>query len=255
MFTSISNIQFTRIIRKTLSKPFTFKRIDHGLIIRLSEKERYDIDGERFVALRGEAVFIPKGYEYTTSPMGDSKNEYINISFNADGCPDHLMRFKVDDLQSVIMLHADMMRRSVFDVEKSRLAVLSSFYKILSMLSPIEERGYLGQRKQSLIRPAIEYLEENIFSPELKLNDLHTMCGISAVYFRRLFALHTGVAPKEYVSTKRLERARSIIWDSPRTAIKDVAAAVGYTDPLYFSRIYKKRYSLSPSNDFPPKTD
>ena len=255
MFTSISNVCFTRIVRKTLNGPYTYKRFDNAVIIRMNDKEKYEIEGERFVALRGEAIFLPKGCKYTTSPMGGSQNEYLNISFTADGCPDKPMRFRVDDLQTVISLHSDMVRQSVFDGYRSRLVSLSHFYKILSLLSPLDGDGYLDQRKLSLIKPAIKHLEEHIFSPELKLEELHKLCGISSVYLRQLFARQTGMSPREYVSAKRMAKAREMIWESPARAIKDVAAAVGYTDPLYFSRIYKKHYSLPPSLDFPPNGD
>ena len=255
MLTDIKNVKINRIVRNTLTKPYTYSRLDNILIIRISPKERYEIGDERFVALRGEAIFIPSGFRYTTSPIGETENEYANINFDADGCPDRVMRFKIDDLQTALSLHADMQRRNVFGGEKNRFVLLSHFYKILSLLSPIDKGDYLDQRKLSIIRPAIEHLEEYIFSPELRLESLHGMCGISAVYFRHLFARHTGMSPKEYVSVKRLEKAREMIWESNSVAIKDVALAVGFTDPLYFSRIYKKHYSLPPSLDIAPKSE
>ena len=53
--------------------------------------------------------------------------------------------------------------------------------------------------------------------------------------------------PQKYVMAKRLDRARELFEHELHPRVKDVAAAVGYSDPYYFSRLYKKQFGYAPS--------
>jgi AraC-like DNA-binding protein len=57
------------------------------------------------------------------------------------------------------------------------------------------------------------------------------------------------VTPQEYILSKRLFHARSIIAGGDFDTVAEVAFSVGFTDPLYFSKAYKKAYGISPSRD------
>ena len=56
------------------------------------------------------------------------------------------------------------------------------------------------------------------------------------------------MSPKEYVLSKRISHAKSIIESGDFDTVKKVAAMVGYNDPLYFSKAFKKIYGFSPSD-------
>ena len=216
------------------------------LIVRLNKRIKYTVGGEEFDSVRGDAVFIPKGASYTTHQSGEA-NEFLVVRFLSDDDGEWEI-MHVDDLAEAIAVHTDMSRALVFDDRKSHMRALSHFYKLLSIISEgAAGEQYLPERKLALIRPALDHLEESIFSPELEIGKLSRLCGISEVYFRRIFKSYTGMQPQKYVMTKRLERARGILTDDPSIAITAVAEAVGYSDPLYFSRIYKRCFGIPPS--------
>ena len=54
-----------------------------------------------------------------------------------------------------------------------------------------------------------------------------------------------GVSPQQYLIDLRLRNARDLLI-STDLSISEVARSVGYDDPLYFSRLYRKHYGLSP---------
>lgn len=56
------------------------------------------------------------------------------------------------------------------------------------------------------------------------------------------------MSPKEYVVTQRISHARFIIESGDFDSIAEVAQLVGYNDPLYFSKAFKKLYGISPSS-------
>lgn len=53
--------------------------------------------------------------------------------------------------------------------------------------------------------------------------------------------------PQDYITAKRLFHAKSILDSGDFDSIREIALSVGYSDPLYFSKVFKKRYGVSPS--------
>ena len=54
------------------------------------------------------------------------------------------------------------------------------------------------------------------------------------------------MSPQEYVLNKRITHSKSIIESGDYDSIKELAESVGYSDPLYFSKAFKKAFGLSP---------
>ena len=54
--------------------------------------------------------------------------------------------------------------------------------------------------------------------------------------------MHIGRTPRKYITEKRLEKAKSIIDEGNYLHLYDVAEKTGFSDPLYFSRIFKQYY-------------
>ena len=55
------------------------------------------------------------------------------------------------------------------------------------------------------------------------------------------------MTPQKYIITKRLSYAKAILDSGNFETIAQVAAAAGYTDPLYFSQSFRKKYGFPPS--------
>ena len=86
-----------------------------------------------------------------------------------------------------------------------------------------------------------------IYDCDLKAEILPQLCGISGTYFRKIFQANYSVTPQKYILSKRLAHAKNIIDNGDYDTISEIAASVGYSDPLYFSRAFKKKYGISPS--------
>ena len=118
----------------------------------------------------------------------------------------------------------------------------------MAYISNIENLSYAEKRKFKIIDPAVEYLKSHIFDSSLKINNLHTLCGISDTYFRKIFISKFGLSPQKYIVSRRISQAKSIIDSGDFYTIAEVSESVGYNDPLHFSRAFKKKYGVSPSN-------
>lgn len=71
-------------------------------------------------------------------------------------------------------------------------------------------------------------------------------------YVRKLFKKETGLTPHEYLTSVRMERAGKIILSGVSNryssyTVGQIAEACGYAEPLYFSRVFKKYFGVSPT--------
>ena len=131
--------------------------------------------------------------------------------------------------------------------EAERLNCICLFYSLLTHIAAAESAAYAERKKYRIIAPAVSYLKENLFSSDLKAEELHKLCGISDTYFRRIFLSEFGMTPQKYIITKRLSYGKALLDSGDFETVAQVAAAAGYTDPLYFSQSFRKKYGCAPS--------
>lgn len=113
--------------------------------------------------------------------------------------------------------------------------------------------GYLGVfsekgRLQGVTEEIKRTINENIGNADFCLNEYLKSLTFSENYVKKVFKNQTGCTPKEYLIKQRLNKARVILSGADRLkyTVKEVSYLCGYKDPLYFSRLFKKRFSLSP---------
>lgn len=100
--------------------------------------------------------------------------------------------------------------------------------------------------KADLVRAVQVYLQEKYQQP-YSLVRLAALFGCKAAYLLRLYRRVTGSTPTHDLIRLRIERAKRLLIGHPALEVKQVAAAVGYDDPLYFSRLFKKETGAAPS--------
>ncbi|AZQ65376.1 AraC family transcriptional regulator [Flammeovirga pectinis] len=90
-----------------------------------------------------------------------------------------------------------------------------------------------------------EIIAKNIFE-ELNIEDLAFLCSLSVSSFKRKFQSVFGTSPNKYITSKRLDKAQTLLKTTSRT-ISEIAYDCGFSDVSYFSKSYKKYYNSSPS--------
>ena len=69
----------------------------------------------------------------------------------------------------------------------------------------------------------------------------------SAGYLKKVFKKETGLTPLQYLTDKRLENAANhLATNGNRGSISEIAYQCGFSEPLYFSRLFKRKYGMSP---------
>jgi len=91
-----------------------------------------------------------------------------------------------------------------------------------------------------------DYLDKHIGDESLRIEDIASAVGLSHIVFIEKIKSIVGMVPVEFLRTVRMQRAEELITKSNYT-ISEVAYAVGFNDPKYFSKCFKNATGMSPS--------
>jgi len=101
------------------------------------------------------------------------------------------------------------------------------------------------EQTNGVIIKAKIYIEEN-YSKDISLDDVSRVVDISPYYFSKLFKEETGENFIEYLTNIRIEKAKKLLLNR-EISIKNICVDTGYSDPNYFSRIFKKQVGVTPT--------
>ncbi len=102
-----------------------------------------------------------------------------------------------------------------------------------------------GPAHRDALARAAAYLEHRHRDPALSIPAAARHCGLSHTHFRRLFKLHFGVAPLEYLRNVRNRRATELLIFT-RLGVGEIATEAGFSDIYDFSRSFKQQNGISP---------
>ena len=93
-------------------------------------------------------------------------------------------------------------------------------------------------KQNKLLDEAIEYFNDNFILP-ISIKDYANWQNISCCWFIRSFKNYTGTTPTQYITNIRINKAKNLLLGNSLT-IGEIGDLIGYQNPLYFSRIFKK---------------
>lgn len=102
----------------------------------------------------------------------------------------------------------------------------------------------LADESSPAVRRAIHFLEKNLHK-KLTLHQISREAGYSPTYFTTLFRKETNYAPLSYFSHLKVLKACEFL-DYTRMKVKEISFQLGYSDPYYFTRDFKKKMGMSP---------
>ena len=217
----------------------------HGLVLNDPESVRdYCFSDGRVMRTEGGALFyLPKGSTYTIKTIAPGGCHAINFDADLFDEP-FVMRFR--DTEPLLKSFKCAVKEWRCRSSSGLHGVMRSLYDILYQIQIEREKEYVSGATVSCIQPAVEYLSAHFAENELSVSGLAEMCGISEVYFRRIFSEYYGISPKEYVIRMRLEYAKELLL-SGQLSVGETAELCGYAEPCHFSREFHKRVGCSPA--------
>lgn len=136
---------------------------------------------------------------------------------------------------------------SMEDVQKMEISLENMRNYIEEML--MQAIGFRDRESESqgrkTLNKSLEYIEENYTRENLSLNEIAAAQEVSPNYFSAMFSQEMQMTFVEYVTQKRMEKARCLLRETDMRA-NEIALAVGYRNPHYFSFVFKKTQGCTP---------
>lgn len=123
----------------------------------------------------------------------------------------------------------------------SKMKCISLLYELFSFLMKDAGSTY----KSDIICDAQNIIEHNL-SGQISVADLAEKLGINPSYLTRIFKQKLSKSPKDYILDLKIKRAKELL-KTTDVSVTDIARSIGFDDPLYFSRLFKKRTNLTPT--------
>lgn len=111
---------------------------------------------------------------------------------------------------------------------------------------PLEMRIGEAVNESRLLQRAEAYIDAHL-DARISLEEMAKLCGMSPFRFSRAFKKVHEQTFQDFLLSQRIRKASSLLVN-PSVAVADVAYLVGFQDPSYFARIFKRHTGISPSD-------
>lgn len=192
----------------------------------------------------GQAVAIPPNTVHMNSSAKGFTN--IHLTMDAPAFP-FKTAFRVDDDPEGNMGMAFAQAWHYYRSELKRQEL------ILAALGELIGSFMIVFRDSREFSPAVEHIRSSILhsfsNPGFELDQEIRQMPFNYDYLRKLFQKEMGMTPLKYMVDLRMKKAKSMLaaaW-TREYSVAEVAESCGFSDALYFSRVFKKYYGCSPS--------
>lgn len=212
------------------------------MILVVSGEGVFDFSGKEEAYSAGHLVFGFKGENF--SCRENEKTEYMYIDFEGLRADELLHRFNISQIRrafSGFESIAPMWRESLSRADEKNID-LATESVLLYTFSRIMDSSNL---KNNIVNRMIEIIENNFTDTELSLSAIAEELSYNPKYLSQLFKKKMGVGYNEYLTSVRLKFAINL-FDMGLDSVKNVALLSGFSDPLYFSSVFKKATGLAP---------
>ena len=217
----------------------------HGFVLNDSEVVRdYCFENGYIMRTAGNSLFyLPKGSSYHVKQIQNGGCYAINFDADIFDEPFCVTLRNPDQLCRNFKAAADAWKRK--DSLRVALAMRAVYDSVCNAKKELRKQ-YVPKTQLLIIDAAVDVMNRRFTDNALNISYLASLCGVSEVYFRRLFLNSFGVSPKEYMIQKRIDYAK-ILLKSGDFSVSEIATLCGYTEPCHFSREFTKRVGISPS--------
>ncbi len=242
----ITEVNFAMYVAPHTGKTAHQDRPYHGLVLNDSDSVKdYCFSDGRVMRTEGGCLFyLPKGSSYQIKTYSYGGCYAINFDADIEDEPFSVILRNPERVAHDFKLAASACKSGAdFRYTATMLALYNAVYQAQKEA----HREYLPTNRTGLIEPALRKLNSDFTGNDLTVAQLAELCGMSEVYFRKLFLNSLGVPPKEYMIQKRMEYAKTLLL-SGNFSVAEAAIMCGYAEPCHFSREFKKRFGISPKN-------
>lgn len=232
-------------------------RLDFQLLYVASGKTHfYFEEGKDTVVSAGNMVLYrpkePQKYVY----YGSEQAEVYWVHFTGSNVRNILKSYGITNDMRIIpagtlLEYSRIFKQMILELQQCRagyeelLAMLLRQIFIIINRQLTKERTLKSDYLDTEMELALEYFNTN-YNKDLNIEDYAASRGMSVSWFIRTFKQYTSTTPMQYIVTLRITNAQMLL-ETTNYNVTEIGNFVGYDNPLYFSRIFKKQKGFSPS--------
>jgi len=237
------------------------------LIFVLSGQGKYRIEQKVYAVSEGDLIVINPGVLHqslvsnpenptTEAVVGFTDIQFAGFSANEVPLPEDgaVIHTQGELRQKLFKIFTSMDAENV--VRRTGRYYMLKSYLMQALLLLVREQtepiavttgcSFKSVNKKYVVEQMIEYFEDH-YAEKISLDQIADNTYLSTVYVSKIFKAETGDTPIRYLINIRLEKAKELLENGWEGSIQEVAMEVGYDDAYHFSKLFKKRYGVSPS--------
>lgn len=218
---------------------------NYELVFILDGTGRITIEGKTFPAQKGDLFFFRPGVLHSLSVQKEPYMEFFGVHFTPETKADLSFIPDRTHVASANHLESQFKTLLLYYRQTDPLARWRQNLQTEQLLCSILTQLQAKPSSQDNLEKVLSHIHEDPFR-EISLSALCEIAGLQKSAFARRFRQVTGTTPIQYITGLRLEYARDLLLETD-LPVSVIAERCGFSDPLYFSRCFKKWYMHSPN--------
>ena len=231
-------------------------RLDYQILYIASGKAHFYFHGQEEIVTAGNIVIYRPKEEQRYYYYGVDHTEVYWVHFTGYDVKNILRKYGITDEMHVIRTGTSLEYKKIFlqiiqelklckeDYEELTVHHLYHLLILLHRQLNAKPRGK-AHFLMTEIDQAVKYFHKN-YNKAISIEDYAISQHMSVSWFIRNFKEYTNSTPAQYLLSLRISNAQTLL-ESTNYNVTEIANIVGYDNPLYFSRIFKKQSGVSPS--------
>ena len=232
-------------------------RLDYQIIYVASGKAHFYFNGvEHIISAGNMVIYRPKEEQRYYYYAADHTQVYW-VHFTGGNVKNILRKYGIADHMRVLYTGTSLEYKQLFEQMIHELTLCKDDYEELSvgylqhLLILIHRSINNKPREKTLLLvssmdTAVRYFHEN-YNKQICIEEYAAKQHISVSWFIRNFKEYTDVTPTQYLLSLRISNAQTLL-ETTNYNVTEISEIVGYNNPLYFSRLFKKQVGMSPSD-------
>ncbi|AMK50490.1 helix-turn-helix domain-containing protein [Clostridium beijerinckii] len=242
-------VRVDKFAKNSASAKNTYKTNLSAFIFPIKGRAEIEFDNEIFTGERGKVIHGCKNKNISFKVLGKEEFEHINIYYvadkynNSNSYMKSTFEFAVNNYDEIIKSLNQLIEISSKAEIKSKVTLQIQTFLFLREL--FTERNYKKiLTEKDIVTDISKFISEN-YMKEITLNKLAERYGEKVSRVSYLFNKHLKMRPIDYLIQYRLTVAYTLL--NKGLTVKEVSRKVGYSDEFYFSRLFKKKFGVSPN--------
>lgn len=246
---------------RRLEQPFACKygpstRHLYVLTYVMSGRGYYEVNDKKFALSKGDSFLVYPGTKVKYYPDSEDKWEYMWVDFNGDKAEEILECTSLTANNPVLYANENNIYEKFCELSdlfenysKKNYHIYSLEYKskFYALLAEYIRRYPTSNEQEVVLKNRIlNYIHKKYSEPTFSVKDIEEKFSMSTAVLYRYFNKNFGITPKKYINELRIEKATYLLHKEDMT-VKDAALSVGFKDPLYFSKVFKEKTGINPS--------